>query len=380
MTFSFDQIINRRATDSMKWDTKPELLPLWVADMDFQSPPAVIQALHKQVSHGVFGYSIVPKDLPSVIQQRFLRLYNWQIKPEWIVFLPTLMAGLNAAVKASGAAGNQVITPTPVYYPTLHAPAYHQMHCVQVPLLQEPEGWQLDWPALEKAVNKKSCLFQLCNPHNPLGKMYSKAELQKVADFCLEHKIWLCSDEIHADLILNPNKKHIPIASLSAEIQNQSISLFSPSKGYNLPGLGGAFAIVPNPEIREPYIAAMRGLVPVATSLALTAMLAAYQQGDEWLAELLVYLKSNFDFLQQFLEPIPAAKLSTPLDATYLAWVDLSPVQQPALQLEQHGIWLSEGKIFGAPHFVRLNFACPSNTLEQALEKFKTAMAHLKTP
>lgn len=376
MAIYFDEILDRRNTESFKWNYfDPDVLPLWVADMDFKAPPAVIQALQDRVAHGVFGYAGEAKELQAVIAERMLTRYSWKVEPEAVVFLPGVITGFNLACQAFTRPDGEVLIQTPVYFPFFHAPGYAGMQRVDNSLQQNADStYSIDFEAFEAAITEQTALFILCNPHNPVGRVFRQDELERLAEICLKHHVPICSDEIHSDLVFSGNR-HIPIASLDAEIEKRTITLIAPSKTFNVAGLDCAAAIIPDAEIRKRYQEARKGLVGGVNLLGLTAGLAAYRDGQGWLDELMIYLEGNRDFLMNFLqERIPEIRL-TPVEGTYLAWLDCRMAglgNQPAEFFLEHGrIGLNEGGMFGkeGEGFVRLNFGCPRSLLVDGLER-----------
>lgn len=383
MSFDFDTVPQRLGTDSQKWQkyADQEILPLWVADMDFRSSPAILEALHQRVEHGIFGYARPIASTVSAVVDALLQRYNWSIDPTWIVWLPGLVCGLNVTARAFGEPGENVLTLSPIYPPFMTAPKNGGLESVQVPCVLVDHHWTIDWKALEAAVTSKTKLFYLCNPHNPLGRVWRRDELQRIADFCLAHKLILCSDEIHCDLILDP-LPHFPTATLGAQIADRSLTLMAPSKTYNIPGLGTSFAIIPNAALRARFVRATAGIVAEVTCLGFTACEAAYRNSEPWRLALIDYLRSNRDFLVDFLaRELPSVKLEARLEATYLAWLNVQALglDDPIRHFEKHGVGLSDGAFFGAPrgHYVRLNFGCPRATLAEALQRMKAAVAAL---
>ena len=377
----FDEVIDRANTASLKWDRygSKDVIPLWVADMDFRAPPAVVQALQARVAHGVFGYTLVPPELVDAVLADVQNSFGWNIQKDWLVWIPGLVSGLNIACRAVGNEGDEVITFTPVYPPFLETPRLAGRKLVDIPLQQEGVGgtWNIDFAALEHCVNSQTRQLLLCNPHNPVGRVFSRDELTRLANFCIAHKLTLCSDEIHNGLLLGSHC-HTCIASLSPEIANASITLMAPSKTYNIPGLACSFAIIPNATLRKQFHAVMRGIVPHVNLLGFTAALACYGESQDWHSELLDYLRGNYELLCSTLAPFPQLAL-TPLEATYLAWIDCRALDlkghaNPARFFENAGVGLSDGAEFGLPGFVRLNFGCPRSLLEQALQRIVRAL------
>ena len=380
MKFDFDTQIDRRGTGSIKWDKYKgrDVIPLWVADMDFACAPAVVEALHRRVDHPVYGYSDPPAELAGTIVAYLQREYRWKIETDWIVWLPGLVVGLNVVCRAFGEPGDDVITATPVYHPFLSAPVNSARNVVRVPMSEDNGVWRWDIAALEHTITSKSRLLLLCNPHNPVGRVFSRDELLAIASVCEHHDLTLCSDEIHCDLILDPDKSHVPIAGLSESIARRTVTLMSASKTFNLPALGCAYAIASNPEVRARIRKAMAGIVHHVGMLGYIATLAAYRDGKEWQLALLDYLRGNRDLVEQELGRIPALRIWH-AEATYLSWIDARalPINNAQEFLEEAGAGLYDGALFGAPGFLRLNFACPRSLLVQALERISRALVHL---
>ena len=254
MSIDFDTVIDRRGTSSIKWDKyadRNDVIAMWVADMDFQSPAPVLTALHQRIEHGVFGYTPQPPvALVEIVVEHLKRCYHWSVDPEWLVWLPGLVCGLNVTCRAVGEPGDAILSATPVYYHLFKAPQAMSCETITAPMALDGQRWQLDFDRMTAAVTPRTRLFMLCNPHNPVGRVYSRAELLQLADWCEQHDLLLCSDEIHCQLILDQSKTHIPIASLDPAIAARTITLMAPSKTYNLPGLGCAFAIISNATLR----------------------------------------------------------------------------------------------------------------------------------
>jgi cystathionine beta-lyase len=382
MHFDFDTVPARLGTDSQKWQKYAgrDILPLWVADMDFKSSPEIIAALHDRVAHGIFGYARPVKSTVDAVVDALQRNYAWKIDPAWIVWLPGLVCGLNITAQAFAKAGEEVLTLTPVYPPFMSAPKNSARLSTQAAFVLRDGHWQIDWDALARAVTPRTKLFYLCNPHNPLARVWRREELIRLGEFCAQHHLVLCSDEIHCDLILDPTLHHLPAASLSPEISARTVTLMAPSKTYNVPGLGTSFAIISDPALRAQFIRASAGVVAEVTALGFTACEAAYRDSEAWRQALLTYLRGNRDFLLDYLaRELPGIRVEAPIEATYLAWLNLEALHlaDPVAHFETHGVGLSEGAYFGAPkgHYVRLNFGCPRATLAEALHRMKTAVA-----
>jgi cysteine-S-conjugate beta-lyase len=382
MTFDFDTVIERRGTDSQKWQKYAgrDILPLWVADMDFLSPPAVTAAVHERANHGVFGYARPVKASVDAFVAALASRYGWQIDPAWIVWLPGLVVGLNVTSQAFAAPGDEVLTLTPIYPPFMSAPKNSGRVSVQVPLVLDTGArrWEIDWAALEQAVTPRTKLFILCNPHNPVARVWRRDELVRLGEFCVRHDLVLCSDEIHCDLILD-DLPHVPTALLRDDIARRTITLMAPSKTYNMPGLGISIAIIPDAGLRAQFNRAAAGIVAEVNALAYTACEAAYRDCEPWRQDLLAYLRSNRDYLLDFVaRELPGVKVEAPIEATYLAWLNVSALKlaDPIAHFEAHGVGLSDGAFFGVTRgsHVRLNFGCPRATLTEALARMKRAV------
>jgi cystathionine beta-lyase len=379
--FDFSMPVDRRDTASMKWDKYrgKDVIPLWVADMDFCSPPAVIEALHQRIAHGVFGYSLPPESLNTTVVKMLESDYGWAIEPQWLVWLPGLVTGLNVACRAVGQDNDSVMTAVPVYPPFLTAPANSRRHLVKVPLQGEDYGWTFDFDRLEKAITADTRLFLLCNPHNPVGRIFTHEELNKLAMICEKHDIIICSDEIHCGLLLDEDKTHLPTATLGQEVAQRTITLMSPSKTFNLPGLGCAFAVISNEKLRRQFIKAASGIVPLVNALGFVAAEAVYRDCAGWHTELLKYLRGNRDTVAHAVGEMPLLSM-TPPEATYLAWIDIRSADLPdAVRFfEDAGVGLQDGVEFDGPGFMRLNFGCQRALLEEALDRMKSAIGKLK--
>ncbi len=380
--FGFDRIIDRTTTPSIKWQAyEPDVLPMWVADMDFRSPPAVMQALHARVEHGIFGYEQDPSELRELIIERLARLYDWHVNPEAIVFLPGIVAGFNLATRAFVNADEGLLVQTPVYMHIVEAARDAGVQSHDMRLTRQEDGhYTVDMDVFEETITSQTRLFLLCNPHNPVGRVYMRAELEAMAEICLRRKVLICSDEIHSDLIFNDHR-HIPIATLSPEVEAQTVTLMAPSKTFNIAGLHCGYAVIPNADLRRRYRRARGGLVGTASLLGYTAAEAAYAEGELWLRTLLKYLEGNRDLMIRYLaEHLPQLKMRAP-QGTYLAWIDCRGAglaQSPARYfLEKGRVAFNEGAAFGpgGEGFIRLNFGCPRELLLDGLERMRKALA-----
>jgi cystathionine beta-lyase len=372
--FNFDHAIDRRGGDSIKWNkyADRDVLPLWIADMDFAAPPAVVAALERRVGQAYFGYAEPWPSLVAAVLDHLQREYLWAVDASSLVWLPGLVTGLNVACRA---VEGSVLTTTPVYPPFLSAPRLSGRTLLKAPLGFNEGRWAWDFPALEAALTPDTRLLLLCHPHNPVGRAWSEAELIELAAFCERHNLIVCSDEIHCGLLLDGAPRHIPLAMINDQLARRSITLMAPSKTYNIPGLGCAFAVIPDAALRRRFLAAMNGIVPHVNVLGLAACEAAYRDCDDWHNALITYLSGNRDRVEAAIAQMPGLAM-THVEATYLAWIDarVLGVDDPASFFEKTGVGLSRGDDFGLPGWVRLNFACPRVTLDAALARMRNAV------
>ncbi|WP_301101720.1 PatB family C-S lyase [Propionivibrio sp.] len=371
--YDFDNVIDRRNGDSLKWNkyARKDVLPLWVADMDFAAPPAVLAALEKRIAQGCLGYPVAWPALVDTVLAYLQREYAWRVEPEWLVWLPGLVTGINVACRA---VDGDVLTATPVYPPFLSAPRLSGRRLAQVGLRLADGCWGWDFAAMEAALTAQTRLLLLCHPHNPVGRAWREDELAELAAFCERHDLVVCSDEIHCGLILDAGRQHIPLARINADIARRCITLMAPSKTYNIPGLGCAFAVISDTALRNRFTGVMRGIVPDVNVLGLTAAQAAYGECEDWRAALISVLRANRDRVTTAISEMRGLTM-THVEATYLAWIDARglDVANPARFFEAAGVGLSRGDDFGLPGWVRLNFGCPRSTLDSALERMATA-------
>ena len=386
MKYNFDEIVNRRGTRSVKWDLfKENELPMWVADMDFKSPQPVIDALHERVSEGVFGYTLDSSECKQSVVDWMKKRHQWEISTDDVVFVPGVVVGFNLAVKAMTNPGENVFFQTPAYGPFFKVADNHSLHQVTVPLVAgEDCRYEIDYDAFEKAIQTGPGAFLLCNPQNPTGRVFSEEELTKMGEICLRHGVKIVSDEIHSDLV-HAGHKHIPIAKLSPELAENTITLVAPSKTFNVAGLDGSVAIITNPDLRKKYDEGKKGLVGSVNLLAKIAMCACYREGEEWLTQLLAYLDENITYMKEFFEKeLPEVKYYCP-QGTFLAWLDvrdLNLAQDPddgfsTFFRKEAGVILNTGNFFlkeGGDGFVRLNFGCPRSMLVEGLNRIKAAV------
>jgi cystathionine beta-lyase len=392
MTYNFDAIIERRGTNSNKWRKYPEdVLPAWVADMDFAAPEPILEALQRFVGHGVFGYESTSKELRETVAARMETLYGCQVSPEAVVATPGVVAGVTLATNARCTPGQGLLIQPPVYPPFLKVNGSAGLVRQDAPLARETDGttlrYAVDFDVFQQAVHSagaKTGMFLLCNPHNPTGQVYSKDDLARMADICLKNDMIICSDEIHSEILLG-GTNHIPIAALDPEIADRTVTLVAPSKTFNVPGLFCGFAIIPNQDLLERYKKTVDCMAMQVGSPGLAAAQVAFSGAcDGWLAALRTYLTANRDFLVEFVrEELPGIKTTVP-DATYLAWLDCTELIQAGkisstpheFFLKSAKVALNEGRDFGSggEGFVRLNFGCPRSTLVEALTRMKSAL------
>jgi cystathionine beta-lyase len=385
MTFDFDAVIDRRNSGSVKWTYYPaDVIPMWVADMDFAAPEPVVRALHARVSHGLFGYEAPSLALREAVVGWLARHYDWHVHADELVFLPGLVSGLNAVCRAYGHLGDRAVALSPVYPPFLSAPVNQGMAIDAVPLLSREDRpgrvrYEIDFDALQQAITPRTSVLIHCHPHNPIGHEYSPEDNRRLAELCLRHGLILCSDEIHGDLMLN-GARHVPIASLGPEIAAITVTLMAPSKTFNLPGLGCSFAVVSDATLRQRLQNADSGILPHPNALGLAAAEAAYSGCDAWLEALLRYLTANRNTLAEYLaQRHPAIKATYP-QATYLSWwdcrgigIDGNPFRH---FLKYAKVALADGAGFGpgGEGFVRFNFGCPRAQMMEALERISAAL------
>jgi cysteine-S-conjugate beta-lyase len=378
MTFDFDEVVDRRGQWSLKWDRYAgrDVIPMWVADMDFRCPSAITDVLRARVDHGVFGYVEPGPELVETVAARLASSYGWITQPDWYVWLPGLVSGLNIVCRAVGEPGDDVLTGVPIYPPFLSAPLNSGRNCVRVPLACEDARWRFDGATLAQAITPRSRLLLLCNPHNPVGRVWSREELLALANIAAANDLTICSDEIHCGLVLDEDKPHVPLASVSPEIADRTITLMAASKTFNLPALGCAFAIVPNAQLRARLRRVMAGLVHRPLGVGLWATLAAYRDGEPWRLALVEYLRGNRDLVAERVATMPGLD-TTHVEATYLAWIDCrgAGLEHPAHFFEAAGVGLYDGADFGAPGWVRLNFATRRALLVEALDRMRRALA-----
>ena len=378
-TYNFDTCPERTGYGSLKWDKYKgrDILPLWVADMDFVTAPEILEALQHRLDHGVFGYTI-PHEAPIEAVINYLdRQHGYSAKAAWLNFLPGLVPAINLCCHAFTEPGDSVMTATPVYPPFITAPDYAERELIKVPLcLDSQDRWTLDIDAMEAAIQAHTKIFVLCSPHNPVGRVFSKEELTALADFCERHDLILISDEIHCDLVFDAEAKHTLTATLSEQIADRTVTLMAPSKTYNLPGLACAFSVIENTKLRAQFQKTIRGIITEVNCFGYAGITAAYDHGEPWRQALLTYLRDNYNFIYDFIRREIPEITFRPMESTYLAWLDVSKlgIKDPVRHFEKHGIGLSDGTPFDGHQHLRLNFGCPHSRLEEGLEKIKAAV------
>ncbi|MCC5872318.1 MAG: PatB family C-S lyase [Gammaproteobacteria bacterium] len=375
---TFNRTWDRRDTWATKWEryVERDVLPFWVADMEFPSPPEVTAALQARVAHGIFGYTNVSDTLRQQVIEHLARDHGWHVQPDWLLWLPGVVPGLNVACRAIGEPGDGIVTAVPIYHPFLEAPANAHRRRLDAHLARHGQRFEMDLDRLETDIDAHTRGFLLCNPQNPTGRVYTRAELLELAAFAERHDLILVSDEIHAGLVLEPDCRHLPMASLAPEIARRTITLMAPTKTYNMPGLGCAFAVIPDADLRRRFKAAGNGFLAHVGPLAITAAEAAYRHGGPWLEALLQRLRANRDRLQAAVDTM-AGLTMTPVEATCLAWIDARglDVADPHRFFEDAGVGLSPGAQFGSPGFVRFNFGCAPAMLEEGIRRMQAALA-----
>jgi cysteine-S-conjugate beta-lyase len=379
MTYHFDNFIDRLDSDSVKWHIfDQDVLPLWVADMDFRSPEPVMEALQKRIQHGVFGYPTLADGLVDAAVNWVSSRHDWQISPSQVAVIPAVISGFNLATQAY-ARGRSVLIQTPAYPPFFHVAPNARISQVDNVLTPGKDCYEVDFDAFETAAAADVGVFLFCNPQNPTGRVFTRPELERMAEICLRHDITIVSDEIHSDLVYS-DQRHIPIASLSPEVADKTVTLIAPSKTFNIAGLKTAIAILPSSEAKQHMINSDPGLMGHTNLLGMVAAEAAYRHGLPWLQELLVYLEANRAFLMEFIRnEMPGIRVFTP-QGTYLAWLDCRAYNLPETPCEffihQAKVGLNNGADFGnaSNGFVRLNFGSPRAMLVEALNRMRDTL------
>ena len=381
--YDIDTVLSREGTASMKWDryANADVLPFWVADMDFPVAPPIRRALEARLAHPIYGYTVAPEGLLEAVTAHLASEYDWQVEPEWLLWLPGVVPGLAASCRAFVGQGEEVIVNPPIYHHFFDSHEEARQRLVQVPLRREEGGRSTyDVEAMRAAFTERTRLVMLCSPHNPTGTVFAADELRAVLDLCTGSETIVVSDEIHCDLVLDESVRHVPTALACPEHAHRLVTLMSASKTWNIAGLNCSFAIIADEEVRERFKGGCRGLVPPVPPFAFEATHAAYAEGGPWRQDLLDYLRGNLALIAEHVDGIPGLSLE-PLQATYLAWIDASGLglDDPQGWFEQHGAGLSDGAQFGRPGHLRMNFACPRDTLREGLERMREAVRILQS-
>lgn len=389
MKYNFDEVIDRRNTDSMKWSDaylekhfgSSDCIPLWVADMDFRTAQPVVDAVIQRAAHGIFGYAMADDEFYEAVISWQRRRNGWQLQREWILFSPGVVPALWHIVKTFCSPGDKVIVQSPVYYPFYKVIEDNGCHVADNRLVNRGGRYEMNYGELEKlAADERVKMMLLCSPHNPVGRVWTEDELRRVSEICLAHGVLLVSDEIHSDLIYSPNV-HTPVAGLSEELMMNTITCMAPSKTFNLAGVQVSEIIVPDTRRRRKLAASFKSAGVMPNVFGLAAQTAAYNEGEEWLEQLLAYLSGNLDYLENFIASrLPEVRFRRP-EGTYLAWLDFSSYGFDAdslqkLVMQNARLALDDGYIFGGDgaSFQRINFACPRETLKAAMERLKAGI------
>ncbi|HBL49544.1 MAG TPA: cystathionine beta-lyase [Firmicutes bacterium] len=396
MKYDFDQPLNRYHTDSVKWDGaasvfgSDDLLPMWVADMDFPVAAPILKALHQRIDHGVFGYTIAGAGVRQAVIDRMQNKYGWKVQPEWLIFTPGVVSGLSFAVKAYTKVGDHVVIQSPVYFPFMDVAVNNGCQIANSPLRLNGARYEMDFDSLQQAFEPqdgktaRSSLYILCSPHNPVGRVWSKDELMRAGRIAIDHGAIVIADEIHGELIFE-GRQHVPFAGISEEFEQNSVVFIAPSKTFNLAGLAASVAIIANEKLRQQFQLAASGFMGGVNTLGLTALEAAFREGDEWLTQLLDYLHGNVRFTLDFLaQRIPEVKAVEP-EGTYLMWLDCTGLGMDIRSLRdwmrhQVKLGLNDGYMFGpgGEGHQRLNIACPRALLREALGRLEQAVSCLR--
>lgn len=381
MTYDFDKIISRCNTNSVKWDTHPNILPMWVADMDFETAPAVKAAVQRRAEHGVFGYVHVPDTYYEAIINWFSRRHHWQMKKEWIIYTTGVVPAISAIIKAMTQPGDGVLIQTPVYNCFFSSIKNNGCNVIENELVYHDNTYSIDFEDLEqKASDPSTKVMILCNPHNPAGRVWTLEELKHIGDICIRHQVFVIADAIHCELIM-PGYEYIPFASISKEFEQHSATCSSPSKSFNIAGLQIANITISDDAIRRRVDRAIKtNEVENVNPFGIEALMAAYNESEDWLTQLNLYIYSNYQYLCDFFSTNLPQFPVTKLEGTYLVWIDISVLNKPSKTVTkelktQESIWLNEGVMYGASgdNFVRLNIACPRQTLTDGLMRLRKA-------
>lgn len=387
MTYNFDEIITREGTDTLKYDARKryfgteDVLPMWVADMDFRTPDFIVNAMKKRLEHEVFGYTLKPDSLYEAVIGWMQRRHGWKVEKDWILFTPGVVPAFNMCIQAYSKPGEKIILQSPVYYPFFWGVELNKRAMLNNQLVRNGDRYEMDLDDLRKKIDSTTKAMLFCHPHNPVGRVWSREELMELARICVENNIVMISDEIHSDLIFD-GYKHIPYAMLGKEMEQQSITCIAPSKTFNVAGLATSAVIIPNPALRQKFIDVVESLhIAGGNIFGAVAMEAAYAHGDEWLSQALKYITGNVDYLEDFVsQNLPQVKVIRP-EGTYMAWLDFSGLNlsDPDLKrfiIEKAKLGFNHGPTFGpgGEGFQRINLGCPRGIVTEAMKRLKEAI------
>jgi cystathionine beta-lyase len=379
MAFNFDSCPERQGSDSTKWHkyASQDIIPCWIADMDFVSPPEVIEAVQKRAAHGVFGYPAQREAVLNAVVNHVRARHGWEIKPEWITFMCSLVPGIHATIRCASQPGESVVTTAPVYPPFLTAPVISERNPIKLTMVFVDGRWTFDWEKLEAAcAQAQTKVLLLCSPYNPLARVFDRAELERLAAIVQKYDLKVCSDEIHCDLVLDPKLKHTVFATLSPEIASRTVTLMAASKTFNVAGLTCGFAIIPDATLRTKFRRILQGLSLDQNVFGLVATQAALEHGEPWRQACIEYLRGNLDVIEEALKRMPGVVLRQRPQASFLAWLDVSALgfENPHAEFEKGGIGFSNGDDFGGTGHVRLNFGCPRERLREILRRMEVVV------
>lgn len=383
MLHTLDHPISRIGTHSVKWERYRDtrVIPMWVADMDLPVASQIQEAVRSRTGHPIFGYTAPSPELVTAVCQALRREYAWEIDPRWIVWLPGTLPGVSAGCRAFSEKGDEILFTTPAFSEFFRMVRLSGRTALTVPMTRAEGRWTLDLSRLRESITPRTKVMLLCSPNNPTGTVFTIEELQALGELCAEKGLIILSDEVHSGLVLAPGKHHVPTAIACPANADSLVTLMSPSKTYNLGGLNCAYAIIQNEALKSRFIAECEGfgIMPAASALPYVAAVAAYRDSDKWHQGVLSYLWDNYLYLEDRIARVESIEI-TPLEATYLAWLDVSALKlpKPAEFFEVHGVGMSCGDSFGAPGFLRMNFACPRNTLKTALDRIEAAIGTLR--
>ncbi|MBM3826456.1 MAG: putative C-S lyase [Verrucomicrobia bacterium] len=380
MAFDFDTCPERAGTDSTKWRKYAgrNVIPCWIADMDFMSPPAVVEAVRERAAHGVFGYPAQRDAVFASVVNHLRRRHGWEVRPEWIIFMCSLVPGIHAAIRCASAHGESVVTTVPVYPPFMTAPVLSERNPIKLEMVFEAGRWTFDWERLEAACAQPHAkVLLLCNPYNPLARVFDRDELRQLGDLVRRHDLTVCSDEIHSDLVLDPAAKHTVFAAMDEELAARTVTLMAASKTFNVAGLTCGFAVISDPALRTRFRRVLQGLSLDQNMFGLAATQAAFDHGEPWRQACVEYLRGNLDLIERELRGMPGVVLRQRPQASFLAWFDVTALgfDDPHVEFEKGGVGLSNGADFGGLGHVRLNFGCPRPRLQEILRRMKAVVA-----